>query len=178
MDMSSREIWTALHGMIFGAAVLLAFTGGWVGLWTLRPGWVSEHGTDRAVRLTSIVLWSMAVFAWLAVLMGTWIVYPWYRAKPPPGGTYILADYPKYLLLSRPQSADWHEFGMEWKEHIAWLAPILITAVAAAVTRIRAGIIRDPALRRTLLSIYTIGFACASVAGLLGALINKAAPIH
>jgi hypothetical protein len=178
MEMSSREFWTALHGMVFGAGFLLAFAGGWVSLWVLNPRWVTQLGAARTLMLSKVILWAMTVFVWVAVLMGTWIVYPWYRAKPPANSNESLTQYPKFLLVSKPETADWHEFGMEWKEHLAWLAPILMTAVAYSVTRRGRAIVNDSALRRTLLAIYSIAFFCAAVAGLLGALINKAAPIH
>jgi hypothetical protein len=32
-----------------------------------------------------------------------------------------------------PSTADWHTFGMEWKEHVAWIAPILATVAAGLV---------------------------------------------
>ncbi len=121
-------------------------------------------------------MWAMALVAWATTLVGTYVVYPWYRAKAPPGlAPAQFADYPKYLLLSSERTADWHEFGMEWKEHVAWLAPILATAVACVVTRYRR-LAQDATMRRLLLTIYSISFFCAAVAGLLGALINKAAP--
>jgi uncharacterized membrane protein len=65
---------------------------------------------------------------------------------------------------------------MEWKEHIAWLAPILATAVAAIVTRHGRLLLQRPELRRIVLFLFSTAFLCAATAGLLGALINKAAP--
>jgi hypothetical protein len=88
----------------------------------------------------------------------------------------MLREYPKSLLLSNPRTADWHEFGMEWKEHVAWLAPILATAVAFVVTRYRQQVAEDFQIRRALLILYTVAFFSASCAGMLGALIDKAAP--
>jgi hypothetical protein len=177
MDMTARELWTALHGMVLGAAFLLAFTGGFMSLSALRVAWLSPEGTQQAVRRLIAWTWTMAVLAWLTVLVGAYIVYPWYRAKPPAGASAaILSDYPKNLLLSNPRTADWHEFGMEWKEHVAWLAPILATAVAFVVTRYRSRIAADADIRRALLILFSLAFITASVAGLLGALINKAAP--
>src|SRR6185437_3660163 len=99
---------------------------------------------------------------------------PWYRAKPQPGS--VLSDFPKFLLLSRKQTIEWHEFGMEWKEHIAWFCPILATAVAFVVTRYGRQLAYDVKLRRALLILFSVSFFCAAVAGLFGALINKAAP--
>jgi hypothetical protein len=110
----------------------------------------------------------------LAVIVGSYVIYPWYRAKPPAGAD--LGGYPKYLLMSKPQTTDWHEFGMEWKEHVAWFAPILATAVAFAVARWPRRVLRDGQVRLALSMLLTGCFFCASVAGLLGALINKAAP--
>lgn len=40
---------------------------------------------------------------------------------------------PGSILLANPATKDWHNFAMEWKEHIAWLAPILATVVAFIV---------------------------------------------
>ena len=95
-----------------------------------------------------------------------------------------LADFPKYRLTWDPatgkepnhQTEEWHEFGMEWKEHIAWLAPILLTAVASILTFGGSVVAREAGLRRMVLFLFTVAFVCASVAGAMGALINKAAP--
>jgi len=175
--MTSRELWTALHGMIFGAGFLLAFSGGFAALWALRSEWITARGAAGSGAWLVTSAWTMALFAWLAVLIGTYVIYPWYRAKPPAGATgSALVDYPKYLLISRPQTTDWHEFGMEWKEHVAWFAPMLATAVAYVVTRYRQQVVESATLRRALLVLYAVSFSCAAVAGLFGALINKAAP--
>ena len=121
----------------------------------------------------------MAGLAWATVLLGTFVVYPWYRAKPPAGATgAALAAYPRSLLLDSPRTAEWHQFGMEWKEHVGWLAPILATAVAAIVTGYGRQLADHADLRRAVLVLYTAAFLAAAAAGLLGALINKAAPVH
>lgn len=177
MEMSSRELWTALHGMVLGAAFLLAFTGGFFTLWDLQSDRLTHDGVLRSARRLKVWSWAMAALAWLTVTAGTYVVYPWYRAKAPAGiSTTALMAYPKNLLLSNPRTADWHEFGMEWKEHIAWLAPILATAVAGIVSEFGAQLARDARLRRALLMLYTLAFFTAGVAGVFGALINKVAP--
>ena len=63
-----------------------------------------------------IGMWTMAIMAWLTVFSGTYIVYPWYRA-PDPGS-------PRSFLLANADTKAWHTFGMEWKEHVGWFAPI------------------------------------------------------
>jgi hypothetical protein len=174
MEMTFRELWTALHGMALGAGYLLAFAGGFAALWVLRGDWLTPLGTKKLLRISTLGSWGMAILAWLTVLLGTYMIYPWYRAKVKDGGA--LADYPKYLLLSKLQTREWHEFGMEWKEHIAWFAPILATAVACVIARHGKQLVSEPKLRRALLILFTVSFFCAAVAGIFGALINKAAP--
>ncbi len=53
--------------------------------------------------------------------------------------------FPSGFLVSKPTTAGWHNFGMEWKEHVAWLAPILATTVAYMVTKYGARLAKDDA---------------------------------
>ena len=179
MTLTSREFWTALHGMLLGAAFLLAFTGAAVSLWTLRSEWTTSAGRIAGVRCLIVGAGSMALLAWLTVLVGTFVIYPWYRAKPPAGtAPAALASYPKFLLMSSPKTEDWHEFGMEWKEHVGWLAPFLATAVAVVAMRFRRALSSEPYIRQTMLALLTAAFFCATVAGFFGAFINKMAPVR
>jgi hypothetical protein len=98
MELTNRETWAALHGIILGGAFLLSFAGGLAGLWSLRPEWVTVQGLEERMTRLRIGVLSMATVAWLTVITGTWIVYPWYRAAPAEGTT-DLADYPRSLLL-------------------------------------------------------------------------------
>ncbi len=43
MSVTGRELWTVLHGLVFGSLFLLAFAGGLAGLYSLRPEWVSAQ---------------------------------------------------------------------------------------------------------------------------------------
>lgn len=179
MQMTPRELWTALHGMVFGAVYLLAFGAAFLSLWELRSNWLTPEGEQRATRRLILATWGMAIFAWITVVTGSYIVYPWYRAKAPAGshGT-ALSAYPKYLLISSEHTAEWHEFGMEWKEHIGWFVPILATAVAYIATQSRRRLASDAPLRRAVLMLQIIAFTAASVAGVFGALINKVGPVR
>jgi hypothetical protein len=179
MTLTTREFWTALHGMLLGAAFLLAFTGCAVSLWSLRSHWMTAAGRAGAVRCLLIGSWSMALLAWMTVSVGTFVVYPWYRAKPPAGtATSSLIHYPRSLLMSTPKTEDWHEVGMEWKEHIGWLAPFLATAVAIVATRNRRTLADQATVRHAMLLLLGAAFFCASVAGIFGAFINKMAPVR
>lgn len=179
MTLTSREFWTVLHGMILGAVFLLAFSGSAVSLWNLRSEWTTSAGRVGGTRTLLIGSWTMAILAWMTVSLGTFVVYPWYRAAPPKGATALmLASYPKAVLVSKPQTKGWHEFGMEWKEHVGWLAPILATAVAVVATRYRRTLANERIIRQAMLTLLSIAFFAAAVAGVFGAFINKMAPIR
>lgn len=179
MSFTDREAWAVIHGLILGTAFLLAFAGGLAGLWSLRPGLLTEAGIkERASRL-KIGTWAMSVAAWLTVITGTFIVYPWYRADTT--GTceenFVEACGAKFALLADEATAQWHIFGMEWKEHVAWIAPLLATAVAVAVTYYGAKLIREQGVRKWLIVAFCAAFVIAAIAGALGAFITKSAPV-
>ena len=49
--------------------------------------------------------WVMAITAWLTVISGTWIVYPWYRVEPPESAAN-LATYPISIARGRKEISD------------------------------------------------------------------------
>lgn len=160
--------------MLFGGFFLMALFGAIANL--LRSRHESAdispnlHRWDRAYLVTTVVL------GWLAVLSGAYIVYPWYRAIAPAGAA--LTQYPQRLLLASPTTAGWHNFGMEWKEHVAWFAPIAMTAVAYIVITYRNVWQANRQLRRSVITFAAAAFLAAAMAGTFGALINKAAPVE
>jgi lipopolysaccharide export LptBFGC system permease protein LptF len=181
MELTERELYTVFHGLVLGTLFLLAFGGGLAWLWSLRERLITAEGiqerTPRLLLGTSV----MAVVAWLTVITGTFIAYPWYRAAPPEGidraDPAVLEDFPRYLLLAQEKTAEWHRFGMEWKEHVAWIAPFLATAVAFAVLYYGIQLVRRNEIRRAVMVFFVLAFAAAGVAGLFGAFITKAAPV-
>ncbi|HEX2029200.1 MAG TPA: hypothetical protein VHF25_14495 [Nitriliruptorales bacterium] len=45
VDLTSRETWTVIHGLVLGTLFLLAFAGVLAGLlWSLRPGLAAAAG--------------------------------------------------------------------------------------------------------------------------------------
>jgi hypothetical protein len=176
MEMTARGLWTAIHGMGFGALYLLACSGAIVELWRryapAAPAPVSDND-----RFLQVYLAVMAALAWIAVLTGTYIVYPWYRATPSPG-TVNLAAFPQRLLLSNPSTAAWHSIGMEWKEHVAWLVPIATTMAAVVSFRYGRALRRLPPLRNAVLGFLAVSFLAAAIAGFFGAMLNKNAPVQ
>jgi len=171
-----REIWTMIHGVVFGGGFLLAFTGGMALLYTLKADALTAAGARRHVLLVKLAALALAGLTWLTVLTGTYVSYPWYRATPPEGVTDLTA-YPRSYLKADPELAFWHTFGMEWKEHVAWFAPLLATAVAFVVWRYGAYVARDSQLRRAVLVLFALAFVVGGIAGLLGMLVTKAAPV-
>jgi hypothetical protein len=176
MQLTDRELWAVIHGLVLGTVFLLAFPAGLVGLWSLRERYLTPAGVAERMPRLLIGGWVMAIVAWLTVITGTWIVYPWYRAMPPEGTTN-LADYPRSLLLSSDLTSAWHTFGMEWKEHIAWISPMLATAVAFVILYYGTQLIRRRDLYWPMLIVFGLAFAVAGIAGLFGAFITKAAPV-
>ncbi len=170
MSLTPRELWTVLHGLVFGSLFLLAFAGGLAGLYSLRAEWVTLAGVHERIRRLLAGTWVMAAVSWLTVASGTFIVYPWYRAGTP--------GSPRSQLLANPATQLWHNFGMEWKEHVGWFAPILATAVAIIVAQYGEQLAKDARLRRALIWLFILAFAAAAIAGLFGAFLNKTAPIR
>jgi len=169
MSLTNREFWTLIHGMIFGAILLLAFSGGLAGLWSLRTGLLTSAGLTERMRRLKIGVTVMALAAWGTVLTGTFIVYPWYREGVP--------ESARSILLADPDTADRHKFGMEWKEHIAWIAPMLATVAAFLVVYYGASLAKNTKLRNVTTAVFVAAFVVAAIAGILGALITKAAPV-
>ena len=165
MELSTRELWALIHGLLLGGLFLVAFAGGLAGLYSLKPELVTEAGVRERMRRLTIGFTTMAGVAWLTVVTGTWIVYPWYREDIP--------DSPRSLLLADPDNAEWHHFAMEWKEHVAWIAPMLATVAAFIVLYYRSDLLKNRTARLLAISLFVAAFAIAAVAGILGALITK-----
>jgi len=187
MELTSRETWAVIHGLVLGALFLLAFGGALAGLWSFRLGLITTKGIQERVLRLKVGFGAMALIAWGTVITGTWIVYPWYRAK------LAGAKFDKCVGLELPSSvcsprdfllanvngetAKWHDFGMEWKEHIAWAAPLLATSAFLLVLYYGPRIIARPWLRTAIIVMLVGAFGAAAIAGVFGAFINKVAPI-
>jgi hypothetical protein len=177
MEITLRALITSIHGMLFGAFFLMAIYGLVVELFRSasveRPATLTPKGYSRE----RFYLICMVGLGWAAVLTGAYVVYPWYRAIPPAGLT-DLALYPRFILKSSATTAGWHDLGMEWKEHIAWIAPIAMTMVAYVLTKYRLSIREHPQVRTTVLVFALVAFGAAGVAGFFGAMLNKYAPVN
>ena len=163
MEISLLGLLTVLHGIGFGALFMLAFSGA-----------VTELYRISVLRL---YLGAMVVLAWATVLSGAYLIYPWYRAAPP-AGVIDLANYPKYFLIANPRTSGWHNLGMEWKEHVAWLAPIAMTMVAYVFGKYGAAVTKQKQIRMAVLAFAVVAFVATGVAGAFGAYLSKYAPVR
>jgi hypothetical membrane protein len=166
-----------IHGMGFGALYLLACSGAIVELYRRYSPAAQAPIGDRDESFLRVYLVVMAALAWLTVLTGAYIVYPWYRAVPPLG-TANLAAFPQRLLMSSPSTIAWHSIGMEWKEHVSWLAPISITMAAAVFIKYGRNLREHPQVRNAVLCFVLISFLAAGIAGFFGAEIDDHAPVR
>ena len=177
MDITTYEFWSMLHGMGFGGLHLLGCTGALVEIFLRYAPDVAGANQGADEWFVRIYLGAMTALAWLAVLSGTYIVYPWYRAVPL-AGTTDLSGYPQRLLLASPATAGWHFIGMEWKEHVAWLTPIAVTMSLVVCLRYGKDLRSLPLLRRMVLGFMLASMAAAGIAGFWGAEITSHAPVR
>jgi hypothetical protein len=175
MEISTHDLLTVLHGMGFGALFMLAFSGALAELYRISAPGVPSQMSTREQGLLSFYLVAMVILAWLTVFSGAYVIYPWYRAVPAVGVT-DLGDYPRRLLLSSGKTSEWHNIGMEWKEHVAWLAPIAITMVAYVTMKYGRAIIQHRNMRIAVLTFAVAAFVATGIAGAFGAFLNKYAP--
>ena len=175
MEISSHDLVTVLHGMGFGALFMLAFSGALAELYRISAPGAQPSSRERT--LLNFYLVAMVVLAWLTVFSGAYLVYPWYRAVPSEGVT-DLAEYPRRLLLSSGKTSEWHNIGMEWKEHVSWLAPIAMTMVAYVTMKYGRAITRPRHMRVAVLVFTVAAFLATGVAGAFGAFLNKYAPVR
>jgi uncharacterized membrane protein len=166
-----------IHGMGLGALFMLAFSGALAQLYRQSTSPNSMQNGSREQTLLAIYLISMVVLAWLTVFSGAYIVYPWYRAVPP-AGISDLSEYPRRLLLSSGRTSEWHNVGMEWKENVAWIAPLAMTMVAYVTLKYRHSIVQPRHMRIAVLGFTGAAFIATGVAGAFGAFLNKYAPVH
>lgn len=177
MEISTHDFWTVLHGMGFGALFMLAFSGALAELYRMSAPRAPVQPSSREQTLLTLYLAAMVILAWLTVFSGAYIVYPWYRAVPPAGAA-DLADYPRRLLLSSGKTSEWHNIGMEWKEHVSWLAPIAMTMVAYVTMKYGRALAKPRHMRTAVLVFTVAAFVATGIAGAFGAFLNKYAPVR
>jgi len=59
MEMNVREIWTVVHGMVFGLIFLLGFSGALYAVYSLKAEWLTTEGMTKTVNIIKVYLWSL-----------------------------------------------------------------------------------------------------------------------
>ena len=177
MLFTERSIWTMVHGIGLGGAALMGLAAALFYLYAARTSGGVHVSSPESSRALAAITVLTAVMLWLTVLVGTYIVFPPYRATPPPG-TLDLAQFPRSLIQSRPDTAWLHAFAMESKEHAPWIASMLATAVAFVAVRYRSRAIVDPSLRNMAIVLLAISLALVAFVSLMGVFVNKVAPLQ
>jgi hypothetical protein len=174
MLFTDRSIWTMAHGIGLGGGALLGLAAASFYFYAARPsdGAVAAPGSGALAGATVL----SAVMLWLTVIVGTYIIFPPYRATPPPGVT-DLSEFPRALVLANPGTAWLHSFAMESKEHMPWIASMLTTAVAFVTVRYRSRVLHNPSLRGVAMMLLAISFALVAFVSLMGVFVNKVAPL-
>ena len=174
---SDRSIWTMIHGIVLSGGALMGLAIALFSLLVLRPDPDLPGITARHSRSIATVMVFSAVALWLAVISGTYVIFPLYRATPP-ADAVALANYPRAMLLASPSTAWLHSFAMECKEHMPWIAAMLTTAAAFAGVRSRGTLLSDGSLRNMVTALVSLSLVLTAFIGLLGIFVNKAAPLQ
>src|SRR5690606_31724307 len=87
MLFSERSLWTMIHGVVLGGGGLLALAAALAAIYLLIPR-PQDGGVavDRSRSIAGLTGFS-ALMLWLATLVGTYVIFPPYRATPPDGAT-------------------------------------------------------------------------------------------
>jgi hypothetical protein len=171
-----RSLLTMAHGLVLSGGAMLGLA---VALYALHVdatpsgGLVRERSAEWLARLSQMT----SVLLWMAVLSGTYVVFPLYRATPPEG-LVALDAFPRALLMSDPSTRWLHSFAMEIKEHMPWIAAMLTTAAAFLATRYRETLLAHGQLRRLTASLLWTSLVLVALVALLGVFVNKIAPVQ
>lgn len=173
---TERSLFTMAHGIVLAGAAMMALSAALFSLRTIHAGNVAEHAAGTLSRHVAWLTIIISVMLWSTVLVGTYVIFPPYRAVPPEG----LADlsmYPKAFVQASP-ATDWlHSFAMETKEHVPWITAMLATAVAHVSVHYRGQLLRDASLNRMATWLIGVCLVLVSYVALLGVFVNKVAPL-
>ena len=176
MLFTENNIWTMIHGIGLGGAAMMGLAAALFYLYAARGSDGSGDFRTASRALAGVTVFSAATL-WVTVLVGTYIVFPPYRATPPAGVT-DLTQFPRALVLANPDTAWLHAVAMESKEHMPWIASMLATAVAFVSVRYRSRVLYDKSLWNMAFGLLAVSFALASFVSLMGVFVNKVAPLR
>ena len=177
MLFTDRSIWTMVHGIGLGGAALMGLAAALFYLYAARASGRPYVAAPNASRALAGITTFTAAMLWLTILVGTYIIFPPYRATPPDGVT-DLSQFPRSLIQANPETVWLHAFAMESKEHAPWIASMIATAVAFVAMRYRSQVLADASLRKMVITLLTLCFALVAFVSLMGVFVNKVAPLQ
>lgn len=173
---TERSLWTMLHGIVLSGAGMMALSAALFSLRTLPANLFPEAAARIQSRHLVWLTGFIAAMLWATVVVGTYIVFPPYRATPPEG-VADLTMYPKALLQSSAATAWLHSIAMESKEHIPWIATMLATAAAFIAARYKSRLVGDVKLNNLVTWLLAICLLLVVFAAVMGVFVNKVAPL-
>jgi hypothetical protein len=176
MLFSERSIWTMIHGIVLGGAVLLSLSAVIFALYLMRRRPGAAATSEDASRPIAVLTTFSATILWIVTFLGIYVLFPPYRATPPEGAA-DLSRYPRALVLSNPSTRWLHAFAMETKEHLPMIAAMLATAVAFVAWRYRRRLLDNQWLRTSSATLLVVCFVLVAYLALLGTFVNKVAPL-
>jgi hypothetical protein len=169
VDLTSRAWWTTVHGVVLGGLLILSLGLVVLALSQLREESFTEEGLRRTLARLRLGMLGIVVVAWLAVILGTFVVDPWFHAHVP--------GSPLTILEARPHLVFWTDLVMEWKERISWISA-LVASVAAYLTWYYGDQLAwDRAARRLVVGAVSFAFVAAAAGGVMGLLLSKVTPV-
>jgi hypothetical protein len=158
-----------VHGVLFGGGYIVLLVLALLAVASLRPKDLTPSGLTLSERYVGLTVVAATVVAWVAVVTGTWGIYPWFRATP--GGAAS-------MLLARPSLAFWARWVIGSKEWVAWASVACITLAALVGFRWRKRLTAEALLRRRLVELLAVALLGAAYAGAVGTLLAKLAPVR
>ena len=90
-----------------------------------------------------------------------------------------LSQFPRSLLLAKPDTAWLHGFAMESKEHMPWIAAMLVVSRRLGQhPDLDRRVLGDVRLRTMTATLLAVCFALVAFVALLGVFVNKVAPLQ
>ena len=164
-----RGWWITFHGVVLGGLFIVSLALVLMSLPQLRQEVLTPEGATVRLLWLRRGLLLMTVVAWSAVVVGTFVVDPWFHQH--------VAGSPLTLLEARPSLTFWTDIVLEWKERISWTAAIVASGGAYLATYYGDDLVWDRRARLLIVAVFAVAFAAALAAGAMGLLLTKIAPV-
>ncbi len=159
--------WNTVHGALLGGLFLVSVLVTLLLVVQLRPRDLTPVGARHTMGWARLASGVMVAIGWAAVITGSFAVDHWFLSPA--------ADSPASLLVARGDGG-WvtAEHVKEWA---AWISVLVASAAAVVVLRRGGQLLRGGRPRLFATVSLSVALVLASVAGALGVLLTKLAPL-